>query len=70
MKIPHRDYRNEQINVLLSAFNLACEELRIADSDVLRRDRVAGILMSLSSSGQHSSEMLKTNAIERFEGTR
>jgi hypothetical protein len=70
VKHPHGNYRNDENNVLLSTFNVVCEDLGIADADQTQRDRVAGILMSLANSGQHNSELLKTHAIEQFEGAR
>lgn len=66
MKFPSGNYDPEQLKILEAALNLACAELRVADTDLDARDRLARALLDLGRAGQLDVERLKTYAVSQY----
>ena len=58
---------NDKTNVLQAAFDLACNELCIGETDELSRERVASMMLAFAKYGRLDVEKLKTFAVQQFQ---
>jgi hypothetical protein len=67
MKFPIGHYDNDQINVLQTALDLACKELRIGRADHESRHRVASMMIAFAKHGSIEVEKLQAFAVQQFD---
>ena len=61
---------NEQLTVMSAAVSLACSALRIDHKDVMSRERLASLILTLAQLAPTDASRLAANAVAAFDRNR